>query len=114
MRWILVVALLASLSQGCFVLEEIDKGQQIMDQHSPRAREKTAKQEEAGPAPRAGAKQEEKPFERLKKWWKEKREPGPPEPPKRDPDDVIVRCEIGGTMQFARKFDCMLRGGRVL
>jgi len=114
MRWILVVALLASLCQGCFVFDELDKGQQIMDQHSPRAREKAAKREEAAAAPRsarAGAKQEEGTLEGLKKWWKKKREPAPP---KRDPDDGVVRCQIGKTTHFTRKSDCMLRGGRVL
>jgi hypothetical protein len=112
MRRILVVALLASLCQGCFVLEEIDKGQQLMDQHSPRAPEEVA-QQQAGAAPhiaRAGAKREEGILEGLKKWWKKKREPAPP---KRDPDDVVVRCQIGGTMHFTRKSDCLLRGGRV-
>ena len=48
-------------------------------------------------------------LEGLKKWWKKKRQPAPP---KRDPNDGIVRCQIGGTMQFTRKSDCMLRGGR--
>ena len=114
MRWILVVALLASLCQGCFVFDELDKGQQIMDQHSPRAREKAAKREEAAAAPRsarAGAKQEEGTLEGLKKWWKKKREPAPP---KRDPDDVVVRCQIRGSLHFLRKSDCMLRGGRII
>jgi ABC-type nitrate/sulfonate/bicarbonate transport system substrate-binding protein len=114
MRRILIVALLASLCQGCFVLEEIDKGQQLMDQHSPRAREKAAQQEEAVAGPlsaRPGAKQEEGILERLAKWWKKKREPAPS---KRDPDDLVVRCQIGRTMHFTRKSDCMLRGGRVI
>lgn len=114
MRWILVVALLASLCQGCFVLDEIDKGQRLMEQHSPRAREQAAKREEAAAAPRsarAGAKQEEGTLEGLKKWWKKKREPAPP---KRDPDDGAVRCQIGRTTHFTRKSDCMLRGGRVI
>jgi hypothetical protein len=111
MRRILVVTLLASLCQGCFVLEEIDKGQQIMEQHSPRAREMKAQQEEADADPRAGAKQEGGALEGLKQWWKKKREPAPP---KRDPDDVIVSCQIGGTMHFTRKSDCMLRGGRAI
>lgn len=111
MRRILVVALLASLCQGCFVLEEIDKGQQIMEQHSPRARELKAQQEEAEAGPPASAKREAGTLEKLKKWWKKKREPAPP---KRDPDDVIVRCQIGGTMHFTRKSDCILRGGRAI
>jgi hypothetical protein len=114
MRRILLVALLASLCQGCFVLEEIDKGHQLMDQHSPRAREKAAQEKEAREAPRsarAGAKQEEGTLEGLKEWWKKKREPAPPQ---REPDDVVTRCRIGGTVHFVRKSDCMLRGGQVI
>ena len=114
MRWILLVTLLASLCQGCFVLEEIDKGQQIMDQHSPRAREKQVQQEEPSAgrsSARAGANREEGTLEALRKWWKKKREPAPPE---RDLDDVVVRCQIGGSMHFTRKSDCMLRGGRAI
>ncbi len=113
MRRILVVALLASLCQACFVLEEIDKGHQLMEQHSPRAREMKAQEEaDAGPrTARAGAKQEEGTLDGLKKWWKKKREPAPP---KRDPDDVVVSCRIGGTLHYMRKSDCMLRGGQAI
>jgi hypothetical protein len=114
MRRILVVMLLASLCQGCFVLEEIDKGHQIMEQHSPRAREKRAQEEEASArrsSARAGAGEQTGTLDELQEWWKKKREPAPPE---RDPEDVVVRCQVGGSVQFARKFDCMLRGGRPL
>lgn len=114
MRRILVVALLASLCQGCFVFDELDKGQQLIEQHSPRAREKAAQQEDAGASPlsaRAGEKQDAGILARLGAWWKEKRKPAPP---KRDPDDVVVRCQIGRTMHFTRRSDCMLRGGRVI
>ena len=94
------------------MLDEIDKGQELMDQHSPRAREQAAKREEASATPRsASAKQEEGTLDGLKKWWKKKREPAPP---KRDPDDGAVRCQIGRTTHFTRKSDCMLRGGRVI
>lgn len=111
MRRILLVALLAGLCQGCFVLEEIDKGQKLIDQHSPAAREKAARQAEARKAAQADAEQEEGTLEELKKWWAKKREPAPP---KRDPDDVVVRCQIRGSLHFTRKSDCMLRGGRII
>jgi hypothetical protein len=111
MRRTLIVALLAGLCHGCFVLEEIDKGQQLMEQHSPRARELKAQQEQAEAPPRTSAKQEAGTLEKLKQWWKKKREPAPPE---RDPSDVVVRCQIGGTTLFTRKSDCMLRGGEAI
>jgi hypothetical protein len=116
MRRILVVTLLASLCQGCFVFEEIEKGQQIMDQHSPKVRamkEQKEKETAASKTARAGARQEEEGgiLDDLQQWWQKSREPAPPE---RGPDDVVVRCQIGGSMHFMRKSNCKIRGGRVI
>ena len=109
MRWLLPVAVLAWLCQGCFVLDEIDKGQALMDKHSPRNREKKAQQAEAQTAREAG--DDEGVVQGLLAWWKEAREPAPV---RRDPADVAVGCEVGGKVQFMRKSDCALRGGRTL
>lgn len=114
MKRILLIALLASLCQGCFVFDELDKSEQIVDHYSPAARKKAAQQEEAREASRsahAGTKQEEGILEGLKKWWAKKREPAPA---RRDPKDVVVRCQIGGSTNFTRKSDCVLRGGRII
>jgi hypothetical protein len=46
----------------------------------------------------------------VQEWWKSVREPSAPQ---RDPEDVPVRCDIDGRMQFTRKSDCSLRGGSI-
>ena len=99
------------LCQGCFVFDELDKGKALMEQHSPRASTDKA---ESGRT-RAGRETEgEEGFfvlvsGRARNWWAEFNEPAAP---KRDPDDVVVRCEVRGGLQFMRKSDCELRSGR--
>jgi hypothetical protein len=119
----IAVALLAAvLASGCFAFEEIDSGQEIMDQHfSKGTRGKGAAGAPAAP--------EEKPEDagilaRVRGWWDAKQAQGggkagkPGNQPVADsgppphPDDVLVRCKVGSTTQFMRKFDCQLRGGR--
>ena len=113
---LLATALVAWLCQGCFVLEELDKGQAIMDQHSGRkAREEKAAGNPGRLAARAAG--EEDPnwiatwTEKAEGWWREARRKGPPEP---DPDDIVVRCGLGERTWFTRKSDCLIRGGRIL
>ena len=93
MRLLAVLACVAFLCQGCFVLDEIDKGHEILDQHSPRVREA---QEKAA----AEAERKSKPkgegeglLASVQGWWKKKQQPKLPE---RDPEDVVVRCQVGG------------------
>lgn len=101
---------------GCFVLEEIDKGHAIMDQHaSPERREAEAKKK--------AAKEKEQESEgslladlqgqvsNLGGWIEEVSEEAPPE---RDPSDSVVRCRVSGRTQYLRKTDCRVRGGREL
>jgi hypothetical protein len=103
--------LAAWIGQGCFVLEEIDKGQAIMDQHSPNRR--PAAEEPAEAPPRRGKRgaDEEGVLASVQGWWKQLNEP---KPAQRDPNDVPVRCALDGSVQFVRSSDCALRGGRVL
>jgi hypothetical protein len=107
----LPLVLVAWLCQGCFILDEIDAGNKILDQHSPNRR---AQQEAPAPTPRTAAGEEEGFLEgavaSVKSWWKKMREPAAPQ---RDPDDGVVRCTIGNRTQFTRKSDCIVRGGRI-
>jgi hypothetical protein len=115
MRRLLALVLACCVCQGCFALDEIDKGQKIMEKHSPRARE--AQQAQAAGAAAAAEKQkkdEEGWLDRagqlaggVKAWWAGRSE----RTPERDPTDVPVPCEIDGRMQFMRKSDCAIRGG---
>lgn len=111
MRRLIALALACCICQGCFALDEIDKGQKELQRYSPRAREAAnAKAEQR----KAEAENEEGWLERagqlagdVKAWWTRRSE----RTPERDPDDVPVPCDIRGQLQFMRKSDCVIRGG---
>ena len=135
MTRLLAIALAACLCSGCFIFEELDKGEQYMDDHSPtrnaHARAKRARrsreplhgesEEEASPGFRerieialrrvpdalAGLKD-------ILSWRGDedgKRSSRGPQ----NPRDAMVRCSMGGgMMRFTSRIDCEGRGGAVL
>jgi hypothetical protein len=111
MRWTAPLALIALLLQGCFVFDEINKGQKELDRYGgaggqPRAEKSAAPQPAQKPkAPEPGL------LARAQAWWAEKNEP---KPPQRDPSDKIVRCDVGHSSQYMYASDCRARAGRVL
>ena len=113
---LLAITLVAGLCQGCFVFEEIDKGQAMLDGHSGRKVQAEKAAREPGRASARGAGQEEQSWiatwtEKAEGWWQEAWQRKPPE---RDPDDTVVRCRLGETTRFTRKSDCLIAGGRIL
>lgn len=104
----LLLPLLAAIPlSGCFVLEEIDAGMEIMEAHTPTDRKKQKEQEQAR------ASQGEKPptyQEAVEGWWKDakslSRAPGDAEA-----DDPMVPCSHAGRQVFTRRSDCIARGG---
>ena len=101
---------------GCFVADEIRKGDALIEQHSvgwrkkkermAKAEEEIAKaEEETQQARNTGPDAKSK----LSKWFRETIEE---EPVKADPSDKIVSCTIGGKLQFLRKSDCEIRRGQ--
>ena len=111
-RWIALCSI-ALLLGGCFVLDEIDAGQELMKQHQPKDA--------------AEAEQQEKPSEdgspgfldRAKRFWAglgsdaqggTQADDSPPP----HPDNVLVRCDVQGRLEFTRKFTCQRKGGKVL
>lgn len=123
MRRLPIALLAALLTSGCFALDEIDQGQEVMEQHYGKAREaKEAAEAAKSGKPLPAAKPEDPGvLARVRGWWDAKsaqggggksgaaQDSGPPP----HPDDVLVRCKVGSTTQFMRKFDCQLRGGKV-
>ena len=110
MRLLAPLALAAALAlpTGCFVLDEIDKGQKIMDQHSGRGAKHAPE-----PAPEAAADSDEAPgvIARIQAFWEESRAE---EAPERSPDDEIITCELhGGATTFTYESDCLSRGGEI-
>jgi hypothetical protein len=103
---------------GCFIADEIRKGDSLIEQHSVGWREKkkgiqkvdeeAAKAEAADKTDQArnagpGVK------DKLSDWWHETVDE---EPVITNSDDKIVSCRIGGKVQFLRESDCQLRRGR--
>jgi len=115
----LAAILLSSLwISGCFISEEIRKGDALIEQHSvgwrekqkgvQQAEEESAKAESETQSRRArnagpGVK------DKLSDWW---RETVDEEPVKANRDDKLVSCKIGGKVQFIRESDCQVRRGR--
>jgi hypothetical protein len=116
MRRLLPLTLLLWLCSGCFVLDEIDKGQAIMDQHASKERreaeaaERKAEKEEAAKGGSLLADLQDQ-VASVGGWLAEATQVAPPE---RDPDDTVVQCQISGRTHFLRKSDCQIRGGRAL
>lgn len=110
-RSLALVAILA-LGPGCFVLDELDSGMELMKETSPSARKaaaaKAAAEEEEARAP---TRKKEGPQIDVAAWWKKARTPssGP-----KDPETAIevVSCRIGGSVRFMSKTDCQIQGGR--
>jgi hypothetical protein len=104
---VLAAALLCS---GCFVWDEIEAGQAIMEAHSPNT---DAKQEAA--ADLGGGNDSPKSArQRLAEHYAKQRAKAPAATKNRDPAAEVGRCRIGSTTQFTRRSDCRLRGGTFL
>jgi hypothetical protein len=110
----LLISLIAALCCGCFVLDELDQGEVLMEQASSRggANKKKAAAEAEAQAPRprapAGKGAGDGLLDTAKGWWSKLSAPAHTEP---DPNDGVVRCRIDGSVQFMRASDCQVRGG---
>lgn len=111
----LVALLVASASlSGCYVLDELDKGQAELDRYSSANNKKKAAAAKAQADGGAGsAEADGKPAGAS--WWSHARSlntaPGA-EQAKADDPDAVVRCELGGSTGFMRRGDCLSQGGR--
>ena len=103
----LAICILTALAcTGCFALDELEKGQAIMDAHSPKS------EDHAGPAEAGSPEGADKSArERLAEYYAKQRAKA--ETPKKsdDPGDAIGECRIGSSSKFLRRSDCQLRGG---
>ena len=102
---LLAVGLVSCLCFGCFVVEEIDQGMEIMEQHSAKT-EKSEAEAHSDPS-RSKSKSPRRDSER---WWSRMRSLAPGTSSEARSD--IVRCEIDGAVQYTSESNCRLRGGR--
>jgi len=92
---------------GCFVLDELDAGAEIMDAHSPK-RNKKAKEAATASSEKG---EEEKPAGQA--WWSQARSLNrPAEDAASDDPAAVVSCRLGGATRFMRRGDCLSQGGR--
>jgi hypothetical protein len=115
---LVLIALASFWLTGCFVLEELRKGDELIEQHSSNWRKRKeaeasaqaetaqAKASKSGPILNWTEKKDQ-----LAEWWREVAEEEPIEP---DPDDHIIRCDVRGQIRFTRKSQCETRGGRII
>jgi hypothetical protein len=114
---LLALALVAQLATGCFVFDELDQGDKIMDAHSP-TRSKAAKEKAAAEAKAAAGAPKGKdgkpldPKERSRLWWQSARSLSTAE--KEPSENPHVRCRIDGKERFTTQSDCASQGGKVL
>jgi hypothetical protein len=116
MRRVVALIALLVLAPGCFVFDELDKGQEILEKHSPKRAEQKEKEAASRPASASSATGKEEPglIDQVRSWIAQRTAEAQPERPQADPDDVPVSCRIDGHLRFVRKSDCQLRGGQML
>jgi hypothetical protein len=106
---ILALAALLAAGPGCFVVDELDHGMELMDENSPNAKKQAPEPE---PVPTRTAYRRKGPDARkaLADWWKGARTPtsGPADGAS---TTEIVSCRIGGEVRFMGKTDCEVQGG---
>jgi len=94
-----VLLLTCLFLSGCFVFDELDKGNKILDANFSKNAKASPEPAEKAPAPQAGSG-----------WWANAKSlTGPPSDPGNDP---AVSCTVGGKTRFMRKSDCLSQGGK--
>ncbi len=112
---VLATVVASSFLLGCFVFDELDKAEKLMDETTggraarKRNEEKAAAATASSQKPAKGA--EEGILERARELWDKATAPAPVPP---DPDNILVRCQLPNGARFTRKFDCLSQGGEIL
>jgi hypothetical protein len=109
-RRLLALACLLALAgplSGCWVIDELDKGQKFMDQHSPKAKQKA---EETGKAAAVATAKNRNAVDayfatEAKNGTTKTFAPG-------QVSEGIVACKLGHKTEFMTRENCAARGGR--
>jgi hypothetical protein len=104
-RLALALLLAAQGSLGCFALDLIDEGQKELERYSGGRK---AEQAEAAAPAKTGQPQSPTRAD-LQRWWNSARTLAPSEAKAK-----LVRCSIGGRVEFSVEVDCLTRGGRIV
>jgi hypothetical protein len=117
---LLAILLCALWLSGCFIADELRKGDALIEQHSVGWRKKKERIQQAeAEAAKVEAEREAQlqqarntgpgVQDKLNEWWHETVDE---DPVKVNSSDAIVSCTIGGKVQFIRESDCAVRRGR--
>lgn len=106
-------------ASGCFVFEELDAGNETMEQHFSSNRDQPANANPARQEPGGQAPAQPGFFTRLRAGavagWNTFRGKSPEaEEERRGPAEKPVRCRVGGKIEFTSASACRVRGGSVL
>ena len=99
------IAALALATTGCWVFDEIDNAGKYGPKPAVEEPDPATADAEIDPAVRRMSEAKRK----LEKYYNRSSSESAPA----DPDNPIVRCTMGGTVSFTRKYDCQVHGGRV-
>ena len=98
------VLLLTAPLGGCWVIDEIDSGQKLMADHSPKAADAKAEGNPEGATAQTGSPLEAYERAQAKAGKTRTFTPG-------QVDEGIVACKLGGKLQFMTRENCAARGG---
>jgi len=99
---ILCLAALLAVTPGCFVIDELNQGQKLMDQHMNNGANKKKGEAQAANPDEARSQARE----RADKYWDKVRSIAPGEV-----SEGIVGCRLKGATQFMTEEACRARGG---
>jgi hypothetical protein len=115
---VLAVLAIALLCSGCFVLDELDNGDELMRQASSHSGKRLEQEQRATEweasrdAPASSAGRDDGILDGVQqtvsKWWDKATAEAPPEP---GPGSELVHCRLSSGDRFMRKSDCDIRGG---
>jgi len=106
---LVALAAVLMLASGCFVFEELDKGMEIMESHTPADKKKPAT---AGAGGAEGEAAEAPPtYQQAVSSWFEGAHTLSKSPDEEAGENPMVSCRHGGRTFFSRRSDCLARGG---
>jgi hypothetical protein len=103
---VLAVLMLTGLATGCYVFDELDKSQAMLD-HGAKAKKEKAEANAA--AAKAKAEKQNELEERVSHWWEGARTLS--SSPQANTADPAIGCRIGSALRFMRRSDCLSQGG---
>jgi hypothetical protein len=101
MRRALLLLVLCVSTSGCFVFDELDKGNKILDKNFSKGKAAAAPAPaEKAARPKGGAG-----------WWANAKSISG-EPTDEDGKNPVVSCAVGKATKFMRRSDCLSQGGQ--